>query len=239
MQEAATFPPVHNEERDAAPFFSDPFQSKLNVRLSTLCIAEGLLILVLVSIIAVMWYRGPIVVFMRQTEKGDEVISYNGRPVANESNTVYVGQDTISEGNRKFVARQFFDWLYGSADAGSRARNVQAALRLMVDTSAGKMMQCIKANGCPQLNLDLDTKRAESWQEQWTPQETTLDARDPFTVNLIGQYKVTKVINQQVYTEAKQLRLSVKLITDPEGRTDRNLQNGVRVFSYDYKELPQ
>ena len=233
---ATSFPNRTADDAAGVPVFADPLQTRLNVKLTTACIVEAFVILALAAVLFGMWYRGPISIITRQTPTGDEVISYNGRPVTNPSNSITVGPDSVTEGNRTFIARQYVAQLYGS-DAGNRAANVQSALRLMVDSSAEKLMTCIKARGCPEYNLDLDTKRREAWQEQWSEQELQIDPRDGYTIHIIGQYKVTKVINQQVYTESKQLRISLKMVADPDGRTDRNLQNGVRVFSYDYKEL--
>jgi hypothetical protein len=54
---------------------------------------------------------------------------------------------------------------------------------------------------------------------------------------VIGKQEITKVINNQVVQETKQLQLTVKLVADPAGRTDQNKRMGFLVAAIDYKEI--
>jgi hypothetical protein len=83
----------------------------------------------------------------------------------------------------------------------------------------------------------LEQQRAESWQTVWSPQDVTIDRSDLYTVRVIGKQDITKVINNQVVQDTKQLQLTVKLVADPAGRTEQNKRMGFLVAAIDYKEI--
>lgn len=56
-------------------------------------------------------------------------------------------------------------------------------------------------------------------------------------MRVIGKQDITKIINNQVLQESKQLQLTVKLAADPAGRTDQNRRMGFLVAAIDYKEI--
>ena len=86
-------------------------------------------------------------------------------------------------------------------------------------------------------NHILEQQRAESWQAVWTAQDIAVDKLDPFTLRVIGKQEITKVINNHVVQDTKQLQLTVKVVADPAGRSDANRRMGFLVAAIDYKEL--
>jgi hypothetical protein len=56
-------------------------------------------------------------------------------------------------------------------------------------------------------------------------------------LRVIGRQEITKVINNQAVQDTKQLQLTIKLVADPAGRTDRNKRMGFLVAAIDYKEI--
>ena len=222
---------------DPFPHFRDPVATRLNIRLSTIVL--GLVAMLALSFAGnlVQWYRGPVLIVMRQTAEGAHEIAYSGRDITSSKagQTLAIGQDRITDADKTYLASEFVRSLYGH-DPATISKEVERALRMMVPASAQMLMNCMKSS-CEEMNLNLTKQRAESWQETWTPQEVTISPQDPYTVQIIGEQKITKVINNQVQVEDKQLRLAVKLVADPKGRDERNLRNGVLVAKYDYKEL--
>lgn len=83
----------------------------------------------------------------------------------------------------------------------------------------------------------LQRQRAESWQAVWTLQDASIDRIDPFTMRVLGKQQITKLINNAVLQETKQLQLSLKLVADPAGRSDANRRTGFLVAAIDYKDL--
>jgi hypothetical protein len=83
----------------------------------------------------------------------------------------------------------------------------------------------------------LDQQKAESWQTIWSPMDVSVDKNDVYTVNVIGKQDITKVVNGITVNDARQLRLTIKLVADNKGRADRNLRSGFLISSLDYQEL--
>lgn len=75
----------------------------------------------------------------------------------------------------------------------------------------------------------LEQQRAESWRAVWTPQDTSVDRLDPYTLRVIGRQEITKAINNSVVRETKQLQLMLRLVSDPAGRNDANRRMGFLV----------
>jgi hypothetical protein len=112
-----------------------------------------------------------------------------------------------------------------------RAAQIKASLEMMVPQSATIFAGYLKDHHV------LEQQRAESWQAVWTQQDITIDRADPFTVRVIGKQEITKVVNNRAVQETKQLQLTVKLASDPAGRTEQNRRMGFLVAAIDYKEI--
>ena len=67
--------------------------------------------------------------------------------------------------------------------------------------------------------------------------DVSVDKNDAYTVSVIGKQDITKVVNGTTVTDARQLRLTIKLVADNKGRADRNLRSGFLISSLDYQEL--
>ncbi len=147
-----------------------------------------------------------------------------------ETDAVRMIPDRPGDGDKKYLVTEYLKSLY-AVNPSTRAEDIMAALEMMVPQSAVKFAAYLKEQRI------LEQQRAESWQAVWTPQDITIDRADPYTVRVIGKQEITKVINNQVIQEAKQLQLTLKLAADPAGRTDRNKRMGLLVAAIDYKEI--
>jgi len=147
-----------------------------------------------------------------------------------ETDAVKMTPDYPSESDKKYLVSEFVKSLY-AINPTTRAPDIKAALEMMVPQAATRFAAYLKEQHV------LEQQRAESWQAIWTPQDITVDRVDPYTVRVIGRQEITKVINNQVVQETKQLQLTIKLAADPAGRTDQNRRMGFLVAAIDYKEI--
>jgi hypothetical protein len=157
------------------------------------------------------------------------VLSINDRNYGKEEGIEF-GPDRLTAQDKLYVTREFVRYLY-QVDPATRPRDVEKALRLMVPDSAVKFSNWLKEQGI------LDRQKAESWQASWTPMDVSVDANSPYTVNVIGKQEINKLISGSVVREAKQLRMTIKLMADPKGRDDRNLRSGFLIAFIDSHEL--
>jgi hypothetical protein len=147
-----------------------------------------------------------------------------------ETDAVKMMPDGPSDSDKKYLVNEYVRALY-EINPATRAAEIKAALEMMVPQSATKFAAYLKDHHV------LEEQRAEVWQAVWTPQDVTIDRSDPYTVRVIGKQEITKVVNNQAARETKQLQVSVKLVSDPAGRTDRNKRMGFLVAAIDYKEI--
>jgi hypothetical protein len=147
-----------------------------------------------------------------------------------ETDAVKMTPDQPNDGDKKYLVSEYVRTLY-AVNPAIRAVQIKAALEMMVPKSATIFAGYLKDHHI------LEQQRAESWQAVWTPQDIAIDRVDPYTVRVIGKQDITKIINNQVLQESKQLQLTVKLAADPAGRTDQNRRMGFLVAAIDYKEI--
>lgn len=147
-----------------------------------------------------------------------------------ETDAVKITPDQPGDGDKKYLVSEYVRTLY-AVNPAIRAAQIKAALEMMVPKSATIFAGYLKEHHI------LEQQRAESWQAVWTPQDTSVDRVDPYTVRVIGKQDITKIINNQVLQESKQLQLTVKIVADPAGRTDQNRRMGFLVAAIDYKEI--
>jgi hypothetical protein len=157
------------------------------------------------------------------------VLMINDR-VYGETDAVKMLPDYPGESDKKYLVTEFVRSLY-AVNPATRAADIKTALEMMVPQSALKFAAYLKDQRI------LEQQRTESWQAVWTPQDISIDRVDPYTVRVIGRQEITKLINNQVVQETKQLQLTVKLVSDPAGRTDQNKLMGFLVAAIDYKEI--
>jgi hypothetical protein len=157
------------------------------------------------------------------------VLMINDR-VYGETDAVKMTPDYPGESDKKYLVAEFVRSLY-AVNPATRAADIKTALEMMVPQSAIRFASYLKDQHI------LEQQRAESWQAVWTPQDISIDRADPYTIRVIGRQEITKLINNQVIQETKQLQLTVKLAADPAGRTDQNKRMGFLIAAIDYKEI--
>jgi len=157
------------------------------------------------------------------------VLAINDRNYGREDGVEF-GADRLTQQDKIYISKEFAKAVW-QVDPSHRARDMERALTMMVPDSAVKFARWMKEKGV------LDQQKLESWQTLWTPMDVAVDKNDPYTVNIIGKQDITKVVSGATVTEAKQLRLTIKLVADNKGRADRNLRSGFLVASFELQEL--
>lgn len=207
--------------------YRDPADVRTTFQLlTTLLVVLCLLVLSAVGNAYQYWRRPDRIVVDRSN---GQVLMINDREYG-ETSSVRMMPDRPNEADKKYLVGEYTRLLYG-INPTTRAADLKAALEMMVPQSAARFAAYLKDQHI------LEQQRAESWQAVWTPQDTAIDRLDPYTLRLIGKQEITKVINNSVVSETKQLQLTVKLVADPAGRNDANRRMGFLVAAIDYKEL--
>jgi hypothetical protein len=120
--------------------------------------------------------------------------------------------------------------MYG-IDQASRGKDIERAVRMMLPDAGARYVNWLRSSG------DLELQRREKWQAVWTEQENKVDPHDPYTIRIIGEQEITRVVGGgQVKKEKVQLALNFKLVADLP-RADRNLRSGFLIASFDGTEI--
>ena len=157
------------------------------------------------------------------------VLSINNRNYGSEEGIEF-GPDRLTPQDKIYITKEFVKAVY-QVDPATRPRDIERALTMMVPDSAVRFSRWMKEKGV------LAQQKAESWQTIWSPMDVSVDKNDVYTVNVIGKQDITKVVNGITVNDARQLRLTIKLVADNKGRADRNLRSGFLISSLDYQEL--
>lgn len=194
--------------------------------------AIGLLVLSLLlagSLVAnaVLYLRRPDRIVIDKSSGRVEMI--NDRTYG-ETTSAAMTPDRPGKDDKLYLAKTFSESLY-KIDPQTRGKDVERALLMMVPSSAAVFGKYLKESNV------LETQRNESWQSTWEVLDAQIDAADPYTVRLDGRQKITKLVNGQVKEETKAIKLQIKLVADPKGRTDANQRVGFLIQKFDYKEL--
>jgi hypothetical protein len=147
-----------------------------------------------------------------------------------DTGAVQMGPERLTNKDKEYITREYVRALY-QIDPATRSRDIERALRMMVPDSALKFARYLKQEGM------LDQQLNESWQSVWTPQDISIDSRDPYTIRVLGRQDVTRIVGSTAVQDTRRLNLTLKLSADPQGRADRNLRSGFLIASIDYKEL--
>jgi hypothetical protein len=147
---------------------------------------------------------------------------------------VRLEKDKLQIADMDYVVRTYLDYLY-RVDQRSRAKDIEAALRLMVPGQAKKFAQYLTEQNV------LQTQREQQWNATWNAEYLEHAPGKPLTVKVYGTQEIDLVIKNQSKRVTKHLLLTVELLPDaPEDgtfRLDRNLRSGFRINALDYKEL--
>ena len=147
---------------------------------------------------------------------------------------VRLEKDKLQIADMDYVVKTYLDYLY-RVDQRSRAKDIEAALRLMVPGQAKKFAQYLTEQKV------LQTQREQQWNATWKAEYLEHAPGKPLTVKVYGTQEIDLVIKNQSKHITKHLLLTVELLPDaPEDgtfRLDRNLRSGFRINVLDYKEL--
>lgn len=192
-------------------------------------------IVLVLALIIVGLATGNIYQYLRRPDRivvdgaSGRVLSINDRNYGKEENVEF-GPDRLTKEDKVYATKEFVKALY-LIDPTTRPRDIERALRMMPVKPAQDFANWMKGERV------LDQQQEESWQTKWTPVDISIDQNDPFTVTVIGNQDITKVVGGAVQNETKQLRVIVKLVADPKGRADRNLRTGFLIARFDAVEL--
>jgi hypothetical protein len=207
--------------------YRDPADVRTNFQLlSVLLIVLGLFVLSALGNAWQYWRRPDRIVVDRSNGR---VLMINDREYG-ETDAVKMQPDRPGESDKKYLVSEFVKLLY-AVNPATRAADLKAALEMMAPQSAARFAAYLKQQHI------LEQQRAESWQAVWTAQDITVDKLDPYTLRIIGKQEITKVLNNNVVQDSKQLQLTVKVVADPAGRNDANRRMGFLIAAIDYKEL--
>lgn len=223
-------PPPDNGGRIEGPHliaYRDPADVRTIFQLLTALLALAALLAASGLGNAYLYWRRPDRIVVDRS--GGRVLTINDRQFG-ETPAASISPDRLTDEDKKYAVGEFLAALY-AIDPARRAAQLKAALEMMVPQSAAKFAAYLKEQRV------VERQRVESWQSVWTPQDVSIDQRDPYTLRVIGRQEITRVVNHQAVSEAKQLQLVVKLVADPAGRTDLNRRTGFLVASIDYKEI--
>lgn len=224
---AEQIPAVTSRSNVPAVVYRDKDDVTTILNLTRICLIVCVIAIVSAAVNVFQFYRRPDRIIVDGPT--GRVLSINDRNYGKEEK-VELGPDHLTAEDKLYVTREFAHYLY-QVDPATRPRDVEKALRLMVPDSAVKFSNWLKQNGI------LDLQKSESWQTIWTPMDVSVDANNAYVVNVIGKQEITKLVNGAVVKDAKQLRLTIKLVADPTGRADRNLRSGFLIAYIDSHEL--
>jgi hypothetical protein len=198
-------------------------------RISLAALVQSLLLVVSLGTTLYLAARPPQQVIIERIGDDDRVIGINGQAVAG---AVVIGPDRPGAADKKTLAREWATSRF-AIDPITRERDLEKMFRLMAPAAAKAYSDLMKKQG------DLERERSEGWQAIWTPQVVEIDRADPYRVNVVGAWEITKG-GEAGRREAKQLMFSLHLLPDSDrGRSPRNAQTGFLVDDIlDYRELP-
>jgi hypothetical protein len=221
---------AHKDERTGprvSSFYRDPEDVCTVIQLARSGVLLSLLLLTSIIANFYQYYRKPDRIVVDKSS--GRVIEINDRDYG-ETEAVELGPERLTEADKKYIASEFVKFLY-QIDPATRSKDLERALRMMVPDSALKFARYLKQDNV------LDKQLQESWQSNWTAQDISVDAKDRYTVRVLGRQDVHRLDSGTTVDEPRQLSLTLKLIADPKGRADRNLRSGFLISAFDYKEI--
>jgi hypothetical protein len=224
---STSVPTGGNRATETLSLYRDPQDVRTVIQLARSGIVLSLLLLVSIAGNFYQYYRRPDRIVVDKSS--GRVVEINDRDYG-ETESVQLGPERLTDADKKYIASEFVRSLY-QIDPATRSKDLERALRMMVPDSALKFARYLKQDNI------LDKQLQESWQSIWTAQDITVDAKDRYTVRVLGRQDVHRLDNGVTLDEPRQLSLSLKLIADPKGRADRNLRSGFLISSFDYKEI--
>jgi hypothetical protein len=197
--------------------------------LSIALLVQSVLLVVSFAALVVALWRPPKQIIIERSGEGDRVVAVNGQSV---KNGIAVGDDKPGSGDKKTLAREWSTARY-AVDPLTREKDIEKMFRAMDPNSASKYNVIMLQQGV------LKREVTERWSATWAPQLIEVDRGDPYLVNVMGLWEITRNGAKGSELEQKQLVFKLRLRVDDQGRAPRNLQTGFLVEDIvDYRELP-
>jgi hypothetical protein len=201
--------------------------------LSITALVQAFLLVISFVVIAYLATRPAQQIVIERSAEGDRVVAVNGQAVRNG---IVLGADRPGAGDKQTLAREWTAARY-AVDPLTREKDLEKMFRLMDPHAAKAYSDLLKKQG------ELERERNERWQAVWTPQLVEIDKGDPYRVNMVGAWEITKGIkggSGGTERDVKQLMFALHMIKDTDqGRAPRNAQTGFLIDDIlDYKELP-
>jgi hypothetical protein len=221
------------EEQARLTIYRDVKDVRLIRSLSITALLQAFLLVISFATIVYLSARPPQQIVIERSAEGDRVVAVNGQAV---KNGIVLGADKPGAGDKQTLAREWTAARY-AVDPLTREKDMEKMFRLMDPHAAKAYSDLLKKQG------SLERERNERWQAVWKPQLVEIDKGDPYQVNVVGIWEVTKVSkggSGATEREVKQLMFALHLIKDTDqGRAPRNAQTGFLIDDIlDYKELP-
>ncbi|HEY8462127.1 MAG TPA: hypothetical protein VIM99_17190 [Blastocatellia bacterium] len=201
--------------------------------LSVMALLQAFLLVISFVTIVYLAVKPAQQIVIERSAEGDRVVAVNGQAI---SNGIALGADRPGAGDKQTLAREWTAARY-AVDPFTREKDLEKMFRLMAPHAAKAYSDLLKKQGA------LERERNERWQALWKPQIVEIDKGDPYRVNVVGIWEITKAGRAGsggTEREVNQLMFALHMIKDADqGRAPRNAHTGFLIDDIlDYKELP-
>src|SRR5215470_7802881 len=190
---------ARNGERVTSSIYRDPQDVRTVIQLARSGIVLSLLLLISIAGNFYQYYRRPDRIVVDKSSA--RVVEINDRDYG-ETESVQLGPERLTDADKKYIASEFVRSLY-QIDPATRSKDIERALRMMLPDSALKFARYLKQDNV------LDKQLQESWQSTWTAQDITVDARDRYTVRVLGRQEIHRLDSGISLNEPRQLSLTL------------------------------
>jgi hypothetical protein len=213
--------------------FRDVKDVRMIRSLSITALIQAFLLVISFGTIVYLGARPAQQIVIERSAEGDRVVAVNGQAVRNG---IVLGADKPGASDKQTLAREWTAARY-AVDPLTREKDLEKMFRLMDPHAAKAYSDLLKKQGA------LERERNERWQAVWKSQFVEIDKGDPYRVNIVGIWEITKASKAGsggTERDVKQLMFALHLINDSDqGRAPRNAQTGFLIDDIlDYKELP-
>jgi hypothetical protein len=221
------------EEQSQATGYRDVKDVRMIRSLSLMALLQAFLLVISFGTIVYLGVRPAQQIVIERSADGDRVVAVNGQAIRNG---IVLGADKPGAGDKRTLAREWTAARY-AVDPFTREKDLEKMFRLMDPHAAKAYSDLLKKQG------ELERERNERWQAIWKPQLVEIDNGDPYRVNMVGIWEITKASKASsggTEREVKQLMFALHMVRDTDqGRAPRNAQTGFLIDDIlDYKELP-
>ena len=221
------------EEQSQSTGYRDVKDVRMIRSLSITALLQAFLLVISFVTIVYLGARPAQQIVIERSAEGDRVVAINGQAIGNG---IALGADKPGAGDKRTLAREWTAARY-AVDPFTREKDLEKMFRLMDPHAAKAYSDLLKKQGV------LERERNERWQAIWKSQLVEIDKGNPYRVNMVGTWEITKASKAGsggTEREVKQLMFALHMIKDTDqGRAPRNAQTGFLIDDIlDYKELP-